>query len=57
MKDKITRWIGTRRLVVMNADTDGCCVTLTCAHHYAGNIIAPRDGFREMGVAEIYETL
>ena len=55
MKDKITRWIGTRRLVVMNADTDGCCITLTCAHHYAGNIIAPRDGFREMGVKEIYE--
>lgn len=42
-------------MVAMNADDDGCCVTLTCAHHYGGNIIAPRQGFREMGVKEIYE--
>ena len=55
MSNNIVKWIGTRRLVVMNADSDGCCVTLTCAHHYAGNIIAPRDGFREMGVKDIYE--
>ena len=55
MKDSTEKWIGTKRLVVMNADSDGCCVTLTCAHHYAGNIIAPRQCFREMGVMEIYE--
>lgn len=41
----------------MNTDTDGCCVTLTCAHHYAVNIIAPRQGFMEIGVMDIYETL
>ena len=55
MKDNITKWAVLKRLIVMNADDDGCCVTLTCAHHYAGNIIAPRQGFREMGVTEIYE--
>lgn len=55
MKGNIKKWIGTTRLIVMNADSDGCCVTLTCAHHYAGNIIAPRQGFREMGVMVIYE--
>lgn len=55
MSDNITKWVGTKRLVVMNADDDGCCVTLTCAHHYGGNIIAPRQGFREMGVIEINE--
>ena len=55
MRDKITRWVGSRRLIVMNADDDGCSVTLTCAHHYGGNIIAPRQGIREMGVKEIYE--
>lgn len=44
------------RLAVMNADADGCAVTLTTAHHYAGNIIAPRQGFREMGVMVITET-
>ena len=43
------------RLIAMNTDADGCAVTLTCAHHYAGNIIAPRQGFREMGVMVIYE--
>lgn len=52
---EITRLVGSRRLVVVNADNDGCSVTLTCAHHYGGNIIAPRQGFREMGVMEIYE--
>jgi hypothetical protein len=56
MRYKITKWVGSRRLVVMNADDDGCSVTLTCAHHYGGNIIAPRQGFREMGVKEIYES-
>ena len=56
MNDRITKWKGTERMMVMNAAPDGCSVTLTCAHHYAGNIIAPRDGFREMGVKHIYET-
>ena len=56
MSNNIAKWVGARRLVVMNADADGCGVTLTCAHHYAGNIIAPRDGFREMGVLEIDES-
>ena len=36
----------------MNA-IDGVACTLTCAHHYAGNITHPRQGFREMGVLEI----
>ena len=36
----------------LNADTDGCACTLTGAHHYAGNITHPRQGFREMGVLE-----
>ena len=40
----------------MNTDEDGCIPTLTTAHHYAGNIIAPRQGFRESGVLYIYET-
>lgn len=34
---------------------DGIACTLTGAHHYAGNITHPRQGFREMGVLEIYE--
>ena len=38
----------------MNA-LDGCARTLTGAHHYAGNITHPRQGFREMGVLEIYD--
>ena len=52
---KISMIIKTSRTVVMNSDTDGCAVTLTTAHHYAGNIIAPRQGFREMGVMYVYE--
>lgn len=32
---------------------DGVACTLTGAHHYAGNITHPRQGFREMGVLEI----
>jgi hypothetical protein len=55
MKNSTEKWIGTKRLVVINADADGCALTLTTAHHYAGNIIAPRQGFHEMGVMEIYE--
>ena len=39
---------------VLNAP-DGIACTLTGAHHYAGNITHPRQGFREMGVLEIYE--
>ena len=34
---------------------NGIACTLTGAHHYAGNITHPRQGFREMGVLEIYE--
>lgn len=34
---------------------DGIACTLTGAHHYAGNITHPRQGFREMGVLEVYE--
>lgn len=37
---------------VMNA-IDGVACTLAGAHHYAGNITHPRQGFREMGVLEI----
>ena len=44
------------KFIVMNTDEDGCIPTLTTAHHYAGNIIAPRQGFRESGVLYIYET-
>lgn len=32
---------------------NGIACTLTGAHHYAGNITHPRQGFREMGVLEI----
>lgn len=38
----------------MNAPNGVAC-TLTGAHHYAGNITHPRQGFREMGVLEVYE--
>ena len=34
---------------------DGVACTLTGAHHYAGNITHPRQGFREMGVLEVYD--
>lgn len=37
---------------IMNA-IDGVACTLTCAHHYAGNILFPRQGFREMGILEV----
>ena len=37
-------------MTVLNADKNGCAVTLTTAHHYSGNITHPRQGFREMGV-------
>lgn len=32
---------------------NGIACTLTGAHHYAGNITHPRQGFREMGILEI----
>lgn len=35
--------------------SNGIALTLTGAHHYAGNITNPRQGFREMGVLEIIE--
>lgn len=41
------------RLIPLNADGDGCAVTLTTAHHFAGNIVSPRQGFREMGAIVI----
>lgn len=34
---------------------NGIAPTLTGAHHYAGNITHPRQGFREMGGLEIIE--
>ena len=40
---------------VLNAP-NGIACTLTGAHHYAGNITHPRQGFREMGVLEIYDS-
>ena len=45
--------IGNGRYV-LNA-IDGVACTLTCAHHYNGNIIFPRQGFRELGVLEIVD--
>lgn len=45
-----------KRLVPLNTDYEGCAVTLTTAHHFAGNIVSPRQGFREMGVIVITES-
>lgn len=39
---------------VLNAP-NGIACTLTGAHHYAGNITHPRQGFRELGILEVYE--
>lgn len=39
---------------VLNA-RNGIACTLTGAHHYAGNITHPRQGFREIGILEVYE--
>lgn len=36
---------------------EGIACTLTGAHHFAGNITHPRQGFREMGILEVYEIL
>ena len=35
---------------LLNGDNDGVAMTLTTAHHFAGNIMYPRQGYREMGV-------
>ena len=43
-------FIGNNRYVLNTINGIAC--TLTCAHHYSGNIIHPRQGFREMGVIE-----
>ena len=40
---------------LLNGDSDGVAMTLTTAHHFAGNIMYPRQGYREMGVLVIYE--
>lgn len=40
------------RQYALNA-RNGIACTLTGAHHYAGNITHPRQGFREMDVLEI----
>lgn len=36
----------------INAMPDGTATTLTTAHHYAGNIVNPKRGQKEMGVRE-----
>lgn len=40
---------------LINGETDGIAMTLTTAHHFAGNIMYPRQGYREMGVLVVYE--
>ena len=37
---------------LLNGDNDGVAMTLTTAHHFAGNIMYPRQGYREMGVLD-----
>lgn len=37
----------------INTTADGCASTLTGAHHYSGNIVNPKRGQKEMGVAVI----
>ena len=56
MKCSVFVNIASERIIVINTDEDDCIPTLTTAHHYAGNIIAPRQGFRESGVLYVYET-
>lgn len=43
------------RMIVMNTTCGGVAKTLTNAHHYGGNIVHPREGFRQTGVLVIYE--
>ena len=40
---------------ILNGVTLDCEMTLTTGHHRAMNILAPRGGYREMGVLVIYE--
>ena len=40
---------------LLNGDADGVAMTLTTGHHGAMNILAPRGGYRGMGVLVIYE--
>ena len=40
----------TMEVEPINATEDGLATTLTTAHHYAGNIVAPKRGQTEMGV-------
>jgi len=51
----ITRKTRNGRLAVLN-DWGGLACTLKTQHHYGGNIVCPRQGFREMGVMVIYES-
>ena len=39
----------------LTTEEDGTAITLTTSHHFAGNILYPRGGYREMGVLVIYE--
>lgn len=48
------RVLPDKRMWVLNTDAGGVGMTLTCAHHYVGNIIFPRQGYREMGVLVKY---
>lgn len=41
-----------QRIEPLNTDADGCATTITTAHHYAGNIVNPKRGQKEMGVKE-----
>ncbi|MBQ0074629.1 MAG: hypothetical protein KBT34_10590 [Prevotella sp.] len=43
------------RQITLNADDDGCASTLTCAHSFIGNILYPRQGFRQLGVLEVWQ--
>lgn len=36
-------------------EADGTAIALTTTHHFAGNILYPRQGYREMGVLVVYE--
>lgn len=40
---------------LLNGYDNGVAMTLTTAHHFAGNILFPREGYRESGVIVIYE--
>ena len=40
---------------LLNSVSLDCAMTITTAHHFAGNILFPREGYRESGVIVIYE--